>query len=124
MLNSYPYKINNIAIPYPDSWSEKPKKLANTFETEAGTMKKIIVRTSKLSISASFTVTSFWLKKFQQFRDMDVLTLSKFNAQAGGYSDYTVCIDDESFEYDLITASRFANNTNGLYRLSFNLEEY
>lgn len=124
MLNSYPFKINNIAIPYPDSWNENPKKLANTFETEAGTMKKVIVRTSKLSISASFTVTSFWLKKFQQFRDMDVITLTKFNAQTGAYSDHTVCIDDESFEYDLIPASRFANNTNGLYKLSFNLEEY
>ena len=52
MLTSYPIKINNTAIPFPENWEENPKKISNEFATEAGGRKKIEIRNKRLSVSA------------------------------------------------------------------------
>lgn len=124
MLSSYPYKINNEPIPFPDSWTENPKKIVNQFETESGHRKVLVTRTGRLAVSAKFTVSSVWLKKFMQWRDAASFTLSKYDAVSGGYANYTMDIDPDSFRYDLVPLSKLAQNTNGLYDLSFNMEEF
>lgn len=124
MLTSYPIKINNTAIPFPDSWDETPKKVAHEFMMENGHRKKIEVRNSLLSISASFTVSSRWLKKFEIWRDMFTLTVSIYDAETSAYKDYTMEITDESFSYSLIKNSKRVGNTDGLWNLSFELEEF
>lgn len=123
MLKDYPYKINGTVIPYPDSWRQNPQKLANDFQTEDGRTQRIIIRDSKLTIDASFTVTSFWLKKFLQYRESDAVVVSAYDPVTDAYATYTCFIEDDSFSYDMIPASRYAQNTNGLYKLSFTLQE-
>lgn len=122
--NSYPIIMNGEAIPFPDSWDENPKKISNTFETEAGTIRKIITRSSRMGISASFTVTDRWLKKFKALRNLSGFAVRVFDATANGYQQINMFIDDDSFQYSLITASRYENGTTGLYKLSFDLEEF
>lgn len=124
MLSSYPIKINNTAIPFPDSWEENPEKLSNEFETEDGGRIKIVRRTSRLSVNASFTVTSRWLKKFQQWRNANTLSVQMYDPSNNGYQAHTMDIADDSFTYDLIPNSKRVKNTNGLYHLSFTLEEF
>lgn len=124
MLSSYPIQINSENIPFPDSWVENPKKITNTFDTESGGIKKVVVRSSRLSISASFTVSSFWLKKFQSYRNLGELTVRIYDATAGTYVSHTMFIDDESFSAELIPQTQYVGNTNGLYRLSFELGEF
>lgn len=122
--NAYPIIMNGEQIPFPDSWDENPKKISNTFETEAGTIRKIITRSSRMGISASFTVTDRWLKKFKALRDLSGFSVRVFDATANGYQQINMFIDDDSFQYSLITASRYENGTTGLYKLSFDLEEF
>lgn len=124
MLSSYPTTINNEVIPYPDSWEENPKKKSNTFETEAGGIQKIITRTSRLCVSCSFTVTSRWLKKFMGYRDANSLTVSIYDAKNEVMTSHTMFIDDDSFVYERIKDSRYVTNTNGLYKLSFDMEAF
>lgn len=124
MLSSYPTQINGETIPYPDSWSENPQKIVNQFETEAGGLKHIVIRSSRLSADASFTVTSRWLKKFLQFRNLDQLTVTIYNAVSDSRTSHTMFIDPESFSYELVHESRYAQNTNGIYKLSFSIEEF
>lgn len=124
MINDYPFKINNTAIPYPDSWNQSPTKMTNSFTTEDGHTQKVIVRATKFKAECSFTVTSFWLKKFLEYRAADSIEVSVYDAQLSGYKTYTCFIDDESFRQELIPASRFAQNTQGLWRISFSIEEY
>ena len=124
MLTSYPIKINNTPIPFPDSWDEKPVKLSSEFETEDGSRIKIIRRVSRLSISASFTVSSRWLKKFKQWRKENTLSVYVYDPDNNGYQAHTMEISDDSFSYSLIKGSERARNTNGLYKLSFDLEEF
>lgn len=124
MLSSYPTTINNEVIPYPDTWEENPKKKSNTFETEAGGIQKIVTRTSRLCVSCSFTVTSRWLKKFMGYRDANSLTVSIYDAKNEVMTSHTMFIDDDSFVYERIKDSRYVTNTNGLYKLSFDMEAF
>lgn len=124
MLNAYPVTINGDVIPYPDTWEENPKKLTNTFETESGHIRKIVRRSSRLCASCTFTVTSRWLRKFMEYRDADSLTVGIYEPRAGVVGTYTMFIDDDSFRYERIPESRYAQNTNGLYRLQFDMEAF
>ena len=124
MLTSYPIKINNTVIPFPENWEENPKKISNEFATEAGGRKKIEIRNKRLSVSASFTVSSRWLKQFELWRDASTLTVSIYDAETTAYKNYTMEILDDSFSYNLIKNSKRMRNTDGLWRLSFDLEEF
>lgn len=124
MLTSYPIKINNTAIPFPENWEENPKKISTEFATEAGGRKKIEIRNKRLSVSASFTVSSRWLKQFELWRDASTITVSIYDAETTAYKNYTMEILDESFSYNLIKNSKRMRNTEGLWRLSFDLEEF
>lgn len=124
MLTSYPIKIDNVSIPFPDSWEETHKRLASEFETEDGHRIKKVIRGSRLSVSASFTVSSSWLKKFMTWRAANSLTVYIYDPTNNGYQSHTMDIADDSFTYELIQGSKRLRNTNGLYRLSFTLEEF
>lgn len=124
MLASYPIKIENNAIPFPKSWSESPKRLANNYETEAGTRQAVILRNARTVFSGSWTVSSRWLKKFKDFRALEHFTLSVYDASTNAYADHTVSITDDSFSYDLIEGSKRVKNTEGLYNVSFDMEEF
>lgn len=124
MLTSYPIKINSVAIPFPETWSEKPQKVSHEFSMENGHRKKTEVRNNLLSISASFKVSSRWLKKFEIWRDMYTLTVSIYDAETGAYKDHTMEITDDSFSYNLVKDSKRMANTEGLWALSFELEEF
>lgn len=124
MLATYPIKINSTAIPFPTGWSVAPKRLANNYETEAGTRQVVVLRNARTTFSGSWTVSSRWLKKFLEFRALESFTLSVYDASTNAYADYTVSITDDSFSYDLIEGSKRVKNTEGLYRVSFDMEEF
>lgn len=124
MLTSYPILINSDAIPFPDSWQENPNKIVSGFEMENGGRATIVKRSSRLSISASFTVTNRWLEKFEHYRGMSTLTVSIYDAEVGNYVNHTMEIVPESFTYNLIRHSERVRNTQGLWSLSFELEEF
>lgn len=124
MLSSYPITINNEVIPYPDTWEENPKKITNTFQTEAGGVQKIVTRGYRLCVSCSFTVTSRWLKKFMGFRDANSITVSIYDPNTEAMATHTMFIEDDSFIYERIKDSRYVANTNGLYKLSFDMEAF
>ena len=123
MLTTYPIKINNVTIPFPDSWSETPMKAGNRFETEDGGIRQIITRTKRLTASASFTVTSRWLKNFMTYRDANTLSVDIYDPVSGSSVNHTMFIVYDSFTYELIPEFRHASGTEGLWKLSFDLEE-
>lgn len=124
MIKDFPITINGTAIPFPDSWEEVPNKIANNFGTESGGRKQIVIRNSRLRVAGSWTVSSRWLKNFLQWRDTNTLTVRIYDARTDGYVSRTMGIIEDSFQYTLIRDSKLARNTNGLYRLSFEIEEF
>lgn len=124
MLSTYPILINNVAIPFPDRWEESPKKIVNNFETEAGGRNVLVVRNKRLTCSGEWTVTSRWLMKFKQYRTQNSLSVSVYDCEFEQYKTHTMSINEDSFNYSLIKDSQHVGNTNGLYKLSFDLEEF
>lgn len=124
MLATYPIKINSTAIPFPTGWSVAPKRLANNYETEAGTRQVVVLRNARTTFSGSWTVSSRWLKKFLEFRALESFTLSVYDVTTSAYADHTVSITDDSFSYELIEGSKRVKNSEGLYRVSFDMEDF
>lgn len=115
--------FNSTVISIPAmSWVENPEKLKNTFTTEAGTEVDLIVRSEKLSVSASYKCTDSWLNTFLGFRDLNSFTLTRYNAKLGTRETKTVRMTD--FNYGLVRHSDELLAVNGIYEVSFNLEEF
>lgn len=114
--------INGSPIPEPNGeLSIKAEKIKTENETEAGTIQVIVVRASKLSVSAEFTLTGTWVERFRRFRDADYVTVSLYYPLSDEMSDYRVQFDmDES----LLKDSRKAKHTNGIYNVSVTMTEF
>jgi hypothetical protein len=114
--------FNSTEIPFPKSWVENPQKLKNTFTTEAGTEIDLIVRRNKLSVSVSTTCMDDLLKTFFEFRDLDSFSLTKYDPLTKTNVVATVRMTD--FNYGLVPKSHDLEVTNGVWEVSFNLEEF
>lgn len=115
--------FNSTVISIPAiSWVENSEKLKNMFTTEAGTEIDLIVRAEKLSVSASYKCTDNWLQTFMSFRDLDSFTLTRYNPRTKLTETKTVRMTD--FNYGLVRHSDELSVTNGVWEISFNLEEF
>ena len=114
--------FDNVSIPFPNSWVENTEKLKNTFTTEAGTEIDLIIRSKKLSVSFATTCLDDELKTYFQFRDKDSFVLTKYDPLTKASTTATVRITD--FNYELVRKSSSLTATNGVWNVSFNLEEF
>lgn len=114
--------FDQTEIPFPHSWVENPEKLKNTFTTEAGTEIDLIVRAKRLSVSVATVCLDDELKTYFQFRDKNSFTLTKYDPLTKSSTTATVRMD--SFNYELVRKSSGLTATNGVWKVSFNLEEF
>lgn len=114
--------FDSTSIPFANSWVENPQKLRNTFTTEAGTEIDLIVRDDKLSISASYTCLDNLLQTFFTFRDKNSFVLTRYNPKTKSSETRTVRMTD--FNYELLPKSYGLTGQNGVWKVSFNLEEF
>ena len=114
--------FNQTEMPFPKSWVENPQKLKNTFTSEAGTETDLIVRRNKLVVSASATCLDDVLKTYFQFRDLDSFTLTKYDPLTKSSTTATVRMTD--FNFGLVENSHELSVTNGVWQVSYNLEEF
>lgn len=114
--------FNNTAIIWPQSWVENPEKMKNVFTTEAGTEVDLVVRAEKLTVSASYRCSDTWLYNFMFFRDLNSFTLTRYNPRTKLSEEKTVRMTE--FNYSLVPKSYDLEVTNGVWEVSFNLEEF
>lgn len=114
--------FNQTPILWAQSWVENPQKLKNTYTTEAGTEIDQIIRADKLSISCSYKCSDDWLQTFISFRDLNSFTLTRYNPRTKTTEARIVRIID--FNYSLVPKSYDLTVTNGVWEVSFNLEEF
>lgn len=122
LRDDYPTKFNNTEVLWALSWSETSNVVEQTFLTEAGTDKVALTRVDKLSISASYKCTDAWVAIFGEFSRMPSFTLTRYNPSLGEYEDRTVRMRE--FTYKLVPKSQDLTVTEGVWEVSFNLEEF
>ena len=122
MLKDYPVLINGVALMESNSWEEESNTIENTYETEAGTDQVSVTRYDKLTVSADFRCHSDWLRQFKQWSKADTLTVQMYDAIANGYVSRTMRM--RNFKQKLVEYSEKLHDTNGVWNVTFSLEEF
>ena len=122
MLSDYPIYFDETKLFTPESWEESYSVVESTNQTEAGTDQVIVTRYDKLSVSASFQCSSRWAATFAAFRDRDRIAVKLYDLKTQDYKTRTMRI--RNFKTGPEKNSEKTKGTNGLYTVSFDLEEF
>jgi hypothetical protein len=122
MLKDYPIYFDETELFTPESWEESYSVIESTNQTEAGTDQVIVTRYDKLSVSASFQCSSRWAAKFAEFRDKDSIAVKLYDLKTQDYKTRVMRI--RNFKTGPEKNSEKTKGTNGLYTVSFDLEEF
>lgn len=117
MLGKY-LKLNGVQLPNPQKWKESHDVVENSKETEAGTTATIITRYDKLSVSVSYQCSSAFANQLYALSIKDTLTMQ---LKGDTKESRTVMIRD--FEKSLESGSERTARTDGLWNISFTIEE-
>ena len=122
MLKDYPIRFDGEAIFTPSSWEEESVVVENVNETEAGTDQVIVTRYDKLTVSASFQCSSLWAGKFKAWSRRDSVTVSLYDLETHAYRNRSMRL--RSFKAAPAEHSEWNRGTDGLWTVSFKLEEF
>ena len=122
MLSEYPVYFDDTEIFTPQTWDEDYEVVESTNQTEAGTDQVIVVRFDKLTVSCSFQCSSRWAAKFAAFRDQPSISVNLYDLKTESYKKRTMRI--RKFKSSKEKNSEKTHGTNGLYTVSFELEEF
>ena len=119
----FPIKINNTEIPVPIEWSENSIVVENALTTEAGTDVIDVLRVDKLTVTASFDVSSAWLSTFKGWANStSALTVKIYDPVTDAYAERSMRM--RNFIYNLVKDSDNTSGTCGLWNLTFDLIEF
>lgn len=118
MIKDYPIKINNVDLPWGDNPpSESRDTLENVNVTEAGTDVCQVQRKGKLTLSFSYQLPKTYKDIFYGFYiDEDILNVQIHNGTS--YDSYEMRL--RNWKCQLVEG---AEQTNGVYKFSFDLIE-
>lgn len=122
-LNDYPVQINSTNLPVPITWEETANVVENSNTTEAGTDIVDIMRVDKLTVTASFDVSSAWLTTFKGWANStSKLTVKIYDSVTDGYVTRYMRI--RNFASSLVQNSDKNSGTKGLWNVTFDLIEF
>lgn len=122
-LNDYPIKINNVALPTPSEWNENSEVMENVNTTEAGTDIVDVMRTDKLTVNASFDVSSTMLGTFKGWANStSALKVKIYDPVTDAYVERDMRI--RNFISTLVRYSDKTSGTIGLWTVTFDLIEF
>lgn len=122
-LNTYPTQINSVDIPVPTSWTEIAEVVETANTTEAGTDVIDLIRVDKLTVNASFDVSSAWLATFKGWANStSKLTVKIYDTVTSAYVTRYMRI--RNFNYNLVQYSDKTSGTMGLWTVTFDLIEF
>ena len=122
LKKDYPIYFGDTKIFWPSKWEESYEVVEKTNQTEAGTDQIIVTRYDKLSVSASFNCSATWAAKFAQFRDTDSISVKMYDLKTKAYKTRVMRI--RNFKSGRAENSEKLTDSNGLYEVSFDLQEF
>ena len=123
-LKDFPTIINSITLPgEPIQWDENPQVIENAQTTEAGTDITDIMRVDKLTVTASYQVSSAWLANFDSWsKSTTKLTVKIFDASTSAY--ITRYMRMRNYMKSRVQNSKNVSGTYGLWTVTFDLIEF
>jgi len=118
----YPLMFDNDVLKYPDGFDIQEVTVENVNQTEAGTDQIQLVRTGKIKISISTTCLSNELILFKTYSRIPKFNVKYYDAEAHGY--VTKAVRMRGLKYPPLKSSFKLENVDGVYNVSFTLEEF
>lgn len=122
MLKDYPIFFNEIQLPDPEKWDRDVKNIEVVNQTEAGTDQVDTIRYGKMTIAAQFNCSSHMASVFATFNEMGSILVKSYDLKKQDYDIRKMRM--RSFRSGTVKGSERIKRTNGLYTISFDLEEY
>lgn len=112
--------FNGIDLPPPDTYEVDMKDVESeaSGETEAGTTQRDIVRTGIYTISVTFSVSSKWLKRLTEFKQLGSITVKFFDPNTLEVKETEMFID--GYKVSLVKDTSYL----GLWKVSFMINEF
>lgn len=124
LQENYPIILNNEAYKYFKTWNTKRNDYITTHETEAGTQEDVTVRKGRRSISVSVTCLQPLLAKLVSLADLDEFEAQVYEPAINDYVTMDVRVAKNSMSYSLKEGSADLTAVNGVWQVSFTLEEF
>lgn len=123
-LKDYPIMFNNTAVPFFPDIETQPKNIENVHQSEGG--RDIIqqIRADKWSVPIKMVVADdTWVAFFYDLAvNHDSVTFKQYSPLEQGYSTRNVRL--EGFKYKAHKNSEDLTEVNGVWDVSFTLEEF
>jgi len=122
ILKNYPIKINNTAIPFSGSMSEKYDIIETVNQSEAGTDICQIQRVNKLTVSVSYKMLSSFIPTLEGWRDStSALNVNIYDFGLNAYKFRSMRM--RNYSKSLVKYSEDLSVTTGIWNVSFDLIE-
>lgn len=124
LRDNYPIILNGEAYDYFKAWNIKRNDYVTTHETEAGTQEDVISRKGRMSIGVSVTCLQPLLAKLVALADLDEFEAKIYDVLEDDYATINCRVKSNSMSYSLKEKSAKLTTTNGVWQVSFTLEEF
>ena len=124
LQTNYPIVLNNVEYMYFKTLGIKRNDYVSTHETEAGTQEDVVTRKGRRSISVSVTCLQPLLASLLGLADIDEFEAQIYDPATDDYDTIDVRIGAGSMSYSLKQGSADLPAVNGVWEVSFTLEEF
>lgn len=114
--------FENERLPDPEAYEVDIQDKQEEITTEAGTRQVIIVRKEICTVNVSFVLKSGWLKKMSAYRGITELHVKLYIPTEDRVVERIMQISD--YKATLKTESENTSKTNGIWDVSFTLNEF
>lgn len=122
MLRSNPMYFNTTEIPFPSSFTESYDTIESVNQSEAGTDLVNVTRYGKLTATMTIKCLPDVLADITAFATEDSFTFRRWNPITGAYENRTVRM--RNLQVALVSGSQDLSEVDGVWSISFSLEEF
>ncbi len=124
LKTDYPIEINGEQFAPFGQWDITYNDTVTTHETEAGTQEDVILRKGRRSIAVATTCLDERASKLALLEDESSLTVKFYDIKSKDYVTINARVAAGSMNISLKPKSSKLSATNGVYTVSFTLEEF
>ena len=124
LSSNYPIILNGVSYQYFKTWNTKRNDHVTTHETEAGTQEDVTIRKGRKSISVSVTCLQPLLKGLIELAELDEFEAQIYDPVSDDYEEIIVRVGPNSMSYNLKQKSADLETVNGVWQVTFTLEEF
>lgn len=124
LKNDYPVELNGTAYAPFKQWSISYNDSGETHETEGGKQEDAITRRGRRSIAVNTVCLEAIARQLVALEDLDEFTVKFYDLKTGGYVTIEARIAFGSMSASLREKSSNLEYCNGVWDISFTLEEF